>query len=53
MVVVMDAQGDGLIPTAPVLEFLRKEAGLASGPPASAEGYVEQVSTLTVFPQPD
>lgn len=26
----MDAHGDGLIPTAPVLEFLREEAGLTS-----------------------
>lgn len=28
MAAVMDAHGDGLIPTAPVLEFLRKEAGI-------------------------
>lgn len=43
MVAVMDAHGDGLIPTAPVLEFLREEAGLTSGPPAPAEGGAEQV----------
>lgn len=30
MVNVMDAQGDGLIPTAPVVEFLKKEAGVIS-----------------------
>lgn len=28
MAAVMDTHGDGLIPTAPVLEFLRKEAGI-------------------------
>eukprot|EP00752_Nemacystus_decipiens_P018631 g16705.t1 len=42
MVAVMDAYGDGLIPTAPVLEFLRKEAGLASGPDDPAVGNAEQ-----------
>lgn len=47
MVAVMDAHGDGLIPTAPVLEFLRKEAGLGSGPHLPAEGDLEQVSTLS------
>ncbi len=43
MVRVMDAHGDGLIPTAPVLEFLRQEAGLVSDsrPPAERRG--EQV----------
>lgn len=50
MVAVMDAHGDGLIPTAPVLEFLRKEARLSSDPPPLAEGDVQQVSTtLTVL----
>ena len=32
MVTVMDSHGDGLIPTEPVLEFLRKEAGVSSAP---------------------
>ena len=29
MVRVMDSHGDGLIPTAPVLEFLREEADVS------------------------
>lgn len=32
MVRVMDSHGDGLIPTAPVLEFLREEAGVSAFP---------------------
>lgn len=31
MAKAMDSYGDGLIPTAPVLEFLRQEAGTTSG----------------------
>lgn len=46
MVAVMDAHGDSLIPTEPVLEFLRKEAGLVSGQPPLPERDVQQVSTL-------
>eukprot|EP00903_Cladosiphon_okamuranus_P019202 g17658.t2 len=42
MVAVMDAHGDGLIPTEPVLKFLRKEAGLASSPPPLHEGNMQQ-----------
>ncbi|CAM9599986.1 unnamed protein product [Scytosiphon promiscuus] len=34
MAAVMDAHGDGLIPTAPVLEFLQKEAGITTTPPS-------------------
>lgn len=40
---VMDAHGDGLIPTAPVLDFLREEAGLASDSRPPDEGRGEQV----------
>ena len=43
MVAVMDAHGDGLIPIEPVVEFLRKEAGLASGPPPPSENDAQQV----------
>lgn len=31
MAKAMDSHGDGLIPTAPVLEFLRHEAGITPG----------------------